>query len=411
MNNCDEIRNRICEYLDKELNEIESAEFESHIKACKECRNELDETRRLMDICKDMPEEELPQDFRKGLHDKLLVEKHAMESKQKTTYIIRKYLAICSTVAAVLVISIIIKGLPWNSPVDRQSVPSQSKTDYKKYQPKAGTGAASESPTYTWTDKDKTNTKKIENTEIPANDGNPKNTNNLKDTSPTENKSKSISNYSAPKSKKAVPPVTNIPASNEEAALRSSNKEPSEPKQSNKTAISDDKENHMMALGVQEDNKTYQLKNISISMVSYNQSEGIEKIKSNLSSYGAELIPEAASDEKSISITATGISTELKIKVPNAAYQQFIDYLNSNFSSAQLEIGELNVVDVTGQIKDYQDKADVLSAGANVADSTANNTDQASDKKKNDELQKVQNEMNELKNESEYTIVTINFKN
>ncbi|HEX3030182.1 MAG TPA: zf-HC2 domain-containing protein [Clostridia bacterium] len=413
MKNCDEIMNKIYGYLDKELDELESAEFESHIKACQECRNELDETKRLMDICKDMPEEELPQDFRKGLHDRLVEEKHAMESKQKSTYIIRKYLAICSTVAAVLVIAIIVKGLPWNSPIDRQSVHSQSKTDYKKNQPETGTSADSKSPAYTWNDDNNTeksgNTKNIKNTE------NNENNQNTKNTSPAKSKSQSASDYSASKSKRIVPPVTHIPASNEGAASKSSNKEASESRPSKKASTSvSDQGNRMMAYGVQEDIKTYQLKNISISVVSSNQSEDIEKIKSNFLPYSAEMILEAAdktSSQDNMSTTGTSDSAEIKIKVPNATYQQFIDYLNSNFSSAGIEIGELNVVDVTGQIKDYQDKVSVLSAAADKAYKTAKDTDQAGDKKTDDELLKVQNEMNELKSETEYTTVVIVFKN
>ena len=72
MINCSNARENICAYIDNELGIDERLSFEKHITSCKECKNELDEMSQIVGLCKNLPQQELPVDFKMELHEKLL---------------------------------------------------------------------------------------------------------------------------------------------------------------------------------------------------------------------------------------------------------------------------------------------------------------------------------------------------
>lgn len=72
MTSCSNARENINAYIDDELNIDERHSFEEHIKKCRECKVELDEMIKIAELCRDLPQLELPADFKEELHEKLL---------------------------------------------------------------------------------------------------------------------------------------------------------------------------------------------------------------------------------------------------------------------------------------------------------------------------------------------------
>lgn len=80
MTNCSIAKENICAYIDNELNIADRLSFEEHIKSCRQCKSELDEMLQLVGLCKDLPQCELPVDFKAELHEKLLAAAGRQES-------------------------------------------------------------------------------------------------------------------------------------------------------------------------------------------------------------------------------------------------------------------------------------------------------------------------------------------
>lgn len=71
MMNCADVRENISAYADDELSASERKSFEEHISSCPECRKELDDMIRIIELCRSMPLYDLPEGFREELHEKL----------------------------------------------------------------------------------------------------------------------------------------------------------------------------------------------------------------------------------------------------------------------------------------------------------------------------------------------------
>lgn len=77
---CDRIQELMSAYIDNEINEVDKAKFEKHIAQCPQCKEEYELLLDIVKECSDIDEEELPEDFREELHNKLL---QAKESKSR----------------------------------------------------------------------------------------------------------------------------------------------------------------------------------------------------------------------------------------------------------------------------------------------------------------------------------------
>lgn len=84
MTSCSNARENICAYIDNELSIDERLSFEEHIKNCDECKNELNEILQVVELCNDLPQQELPVDFKAELHEKLLAVAGRQDSKVRS---------------------------------------------------------------------------------------------------------------------------------------------------------------------------------------------------------------------------------------------------------------------------------------------------------------------------------------
>ena len=84
MTSCSIARENICAYIDNELVINIRNSFEDHIKGCKECKNELNEMIQIVSLCTNLPQKELPMDFKAELHEKLLAVADRRESNVRS---------------------------------------------------------------------------------------------------------------------------------------------------------------------------------------------------------------------------------------------------------------------------------------------------------------------------------------
>lgn len=89
--NCKEFKEKISLYIDKELTDEEALEFEKHLKECHNCRVEFENTKRIIEIVKNMPLEKLPEGYCEKLNNKLL------EKSKKNKWNWRRITAIAAT--------------------------------------------------------------------------------------------------------------------------------------------------------------------------------------------------------------------------------------------------------------------------------------------------------------------------
>ncbi|MCX7842765.1 MAG: zf-HC2 domain-containing protein [Clostridia bacterium] len=136
MKNCSEINELMNLYIDDMLSVTERKIFEEHIGRCKACALELNELTNIVNYCRSISDEELPEGFRESLNKKLANAKAEMESYEKKILVFKnRYLRIFSSVAAVLVVFVFIKGITGNiNMIGRNS----KMADMPKMEAKAG---------------------------------------------------------------------------------------------------------------------------------------------------------------------------------------------------------------------------------------------------------------------------------
>lgn len=130
MKNCNEIMEMMPQYIDNELDGNARTEFEKHMANCTECKRELEEIINIVALCGDMSEEELPESFRSDLHKKLLNVKAEEERKSKFVNFFSKYSKLGSSIAAVVLIAILARGLWGGLNFSHSKASTESKSSY-----------------------------------------------------------------------------------------------------------------------------------------------------------------------------------------------------------------------------------------------------------------------------------------
>lgn len=112
---CDEVRNQLSLYIDGEIEEEEKELIEEHLENCPECKKELEEYKKLIQMLNELPNEEPPEGYCKRLHKKLkeeaesnitnITEMPIQTTKRKFGW--KKY----SSIAAALVLVMLVYGI------------------------------------------------------------------------------------------------------------------------------------------------------------------------------------------------------------------------------------------------------------------------------------------------------------
>ncbi len=110
MTNCEKINELMTQYIDEMLEGSELGMFMEHIGNCDECCNELEELKQTVSLCKDIPDEDLPGDFKERLHEKLVLAKAEHDNRRNVIFLRKKYITICSSIVAVLLLVVFLRG-------------------------------------------------------------------------------------------------------------------------------------------------------------------------------------------------------------------------------------------------------------------------------------------------------------
>lgn len=111
MKNCFEFKESISLYIDGELAADEGRLFEEHLGSCAECRSEYDEIVRIVGLCRDVQDVELPDNFREELHKKLVAA--AENAPEKAARQRMKYARLFSSIAAGFVLIFLFGSVYW----------------------------------------------------------------------------------------------------------------------------------------------------------------------------------------------------------------------------------------------------------------------------------------------------------
>ncbi len=111
MRKCNEVMELISLYIDGVLDAKSEAKLLEHVKTCKSCKQELDETKAMVGLYKNIEEVELPADFKEQLHQKLLEERNKeISSPQRFVLRHSKLIKLCSSAAAIAIVAFAARG-------------------------------------------------------------------------------------------------------------------------------------------------------------------------------------------------------------------------------------------------------------------------------------------------------------
>jgi hypothetical protein len=113
MHACKDIKDLITKYLENEMENDERISFEKHIDSCESCKEELEDIKSMINLCSEIEDEELPEDFSSRLHDKLILEKEIQDKSKKLIYN-NKYFRIAVSIAAMFLIVLLVKDVQFS---------------------------------------------------------------------------------------------------------------------------------------------------------------------------------------------------------------------------------------------------------------------------------------------------------
>ena len=103
---CKNYQDMISDYIDGLLSDDEIKDFETHISKCENCKEEYEITKEIVDSCDDLEEIELPYDFNKKLHEKLVLVNEDKKIKKLPWY---KDWKVYSGIAAIFIFAFLLK--------------------------------------------------------------------------------------------------------------------------------------------------------------------------------------------------------------------------------------------------------------------------------------------------------------
>jgi len=97
---CENYKELISLYFDKELNDKEEKELFEHLNDCPSCRKEFEELKAVLEMLGEIEEEELPENFHEEVMS--MIRNHAKPQKKKTPW--ARYTSIAASICAVFIV-------------------------------------------------------------------------------------------------------------------------------------------------------------------------------------------------------------------------------------------------------------------------------------------------------------------
>ncbi|HHW49076.1 MAG TPA: hypothetical protein GXX14_10760 [Clostridiaceae bacterium] len=367
MKKCREINELMSLYIDNQLDDSACTEFEKHINACDSCREELNRLIKVIELCRNVDEIELPEGFREELHQKLVAEKEKLYKQYRGTNLLNKYVKICSTIAACLILSFFAGRfiannyfLPAKHDESRQSAELTSMQQHDAAG--AAENAALNVESFSETEEEMTFS-------IAVDDGNQLSGEEIPDTSRHTNANERSSGAML---------LNTVPVNNKNINIK------------------------------------FKVNNIADAQA---QIERIEEFAINngaeISDYISPCFVEGKYDEmtkEAVDIDVTAKANVLYLKVQDDKYGEFIDLLKSNFSNLNIEVGDL-------ETKDCTEIFDELNTQLQVLDKRIEELEKRKEVSDPDELNRLKRErkviwdkMERLQLDSNYTFITVELR-
>ncbi len=349
MKNCIEVKELLSLYIDGELDKKTSDEVKKHMRFCTECYEEMEDIKRVIQLCRDCEDEELPVGFKKQLHEKLASEAERQHSSAARSRKITRLLGIGSSIAALLIMAVIVKDVWFN-----QNLTSKSES------PEAAILAGSGQTT--------------------------------------------ISNFSEDQKAPNSSPSDKIMDKNKEAA----NNDSINSNYSLKSFDANKKASSGMQVSRSEDEGlrtvlpagSY-IKSTEAITFKCDKPEDIS-VKLNEWSFNNNTIAVNTTENNALAAGVTEQNT-LSFKVPGSKYNEFKSLLKTSFPNCEISFGTLSKVDVTPQINAENTKINELTS---TMSSSYMDSDDAARIKADIESSKT--EVSNMKNDSAYVFITIN---
>jgi anti-sigma factor RsiW/uncharacterized protein YdcH (DUF465 family) len=361
MKSCSEIRENLSLYIDDELSADERSMLEKHIDACAACRRELDEIVRIVGLCRDMQEVELPENFRDELHKKLV---DAAEENTAKSSVLRRigYLKIFSSIAAGIVLIFLVNGIyrygffsptkvngatgSMNIKAEQAAKPESAKKGVQS----SADMAATDGVNIQFGEAVGAEAGQISGAGLPAAD------------------------RSASSDNRAVqsPTGTSVPA--DETAL-------------NRTA--------------------------SLIVLSDEPAAQVDGIKSIAVQSGGEEHPKAVLKSESMltmSAAKPGDEIELTFSIPNKQYDAFTQSLSSSYGQANIQPGALVSEDLTETLKGFITQSNDLDTKIKKLEGSDSAANDDKIKELKTEKDRVQDEIESIRLNADFTIVTVIIK-
>ena len=116
MHNCEKFEELLTLYIDHELDNTVMKQVEEHLKSCTECNNTFIMLSQIVSTCSHLEEVDPPEDFHQKLHQRLLEEKQRATGN-KFVLLGNKYLRVASSIAAGLLLVVLLKDFWPNLPL------------------------------------------------------------------------------------------------------------------------------------------------------------------------------------------------------------------------------------------------------------------------------------------------------
>lgn len=365
MKKCSEINELMSMYIDNELDSIQRSEFEKHIENCDPCKKELENIMYIVNLCSDIEEQDLPENFKVQLHEKLVQVKLEEENKNKTAFLKSRYIRILAATAACLAVVVLLRGFFANGyftpgKFDLAAKSSETAEAPQMKMARQADAASEEKAKAAETEANTTMAAEAPQVEMAA--GAPQASMEVE--APTE------SDRGPDVTRKELEPTTSYEALN----TRNVN------------------------LTVSADNPEQQVENIN-SLAIENQAEA------EVGSRGFALMQ--AADENGKAEKAQKVEIVLNFKIPNVRFDSFKKALEEKFGSANVQVTGENIIDLTENINslykvynDLDNRVKEMEGSQKVS-----NPDEMNSLKENKE--EIMEEITRTEDEKAYTTVSV----
>lgn len=329
MKNCIEIKEMISLYIDHQLDDAGNVEFEEHLAQCTSCKDEYKAIMQVIEITGSVQEEELPEGFAQDLHNRLVVEKRNLENRNKTVFIRNRFIKICGSIAAMLVIVVLAKSFFSMYTGGSKSTDSSANVAYElaSEMPSAAAAATAAS--------------------APAADMSPI----------IEKKSKGIENGAG-----AYQDGKDTVENDKDVDV-------------NRKKIEDTKVNPTSKMfTIAAADSTRELKDMKINILVKNIELGVTKVKEQVKAKGGEFLETKMSvgtrENDAPVTTSDSDSVQIVFKIANPQFESLINSLKSAWGEAFVTVGTMNIINVEDKIKQLE--ADLIELDKKLKESVLN---------------------------------------